>query len=147
MVDNLSPEFRKEAMRAVKSSATSLERTLFSMLIKAEVSGWRKGDPKVVGNPDVVFPKHKLAIFVDGCFWHGCAECRKPMPKSNSRYWKRKIAGNIKRAKFVSRELKSDRWRTIRVWEHELKTIEDRALVIKKVKQHLKGGSKGAYQR
>lgn len=82
-------------------------------------TGWRRGF-SLFGNPDFVFPKHRLAVFIDGCFWHGCtSHCR--MPSSNANYWQRKIARNRKRDRLVCRTLEGRNWRVIRIWEHELR--------------------------
>ena len=82
------------------------------------VTGWRRGS-KLLGKPDFVFPRRKWAVFVDGCFWHGC-----PMhgtkPKTNASFWQRKLAGNRKRDRKVSRLLRSKGWKVLRIWEHEL---------------------------
>jgi DNA mismatch endonuclease (patch repair protein) len=72
------------------------------------------------GKPDFIFPKQRLAVFVDGCFWHGCRwHCR--MPKSRRNYWKPKIARNKKRDREVTRQLRRCGWKVFRVWEHALK--------------------------
>lgn len=66
---------------------------------------------------DIVFTRQKLAIFVDGCFWHGCAEHSKP-PEQNSSYWGPKIARNIERDEETNTRLEAQGWRVVRVWEH-----------------------------
>ena len=74
----------------------------------------------VPGHPDFVFYERKIAIFVDGCFWHGCPQhCR--MPHSREDYWTQKIRGNIARDLRVNRELEIAGWLLIRLWEHEIK--------------------------
>ena len=74
------------------------------------------GDVRV--RPDIIFTRQRLAVFVDGCYWHGCPlHCR--MPKDPSGYWRAKIEGNSRRDKFVSEALTLNGWRVIRVWEHE----------------------------
>lgn len=66
---------------------------------------------------DVVFPKRRLAVFVDGCFWHGCPDhCR--LPRRNGAYWRLKISGNRKRDKATDRLLSARGWKVVRVWEH-----------------------------
>jgi len=72
-----------------------------------------------LGKPDFVFPKSRVAVFVDGCFWHGCRKhCR--MPSSNREYWEEKIGGNIRRDSIVTRKLRAAGWSVIRFWEHDL---------------------------
>lgn len=71
------------------------------------------------GRPDMVFRGKKLAVFVDGCFWHGCPEHYVP-PKTNARFWKKKISENIARDRKVDKKLKDLGWTVFRVWEHEI---------------------------
>ena len=69
--------------------------------------------------PDFVFPKLRLAMFVDGCFWHGCPK-HSNMPANNRAFWMKKLTGNRTRDRLVTRTLRRDGWRVVRVWEHEL---------------------------
>jgi DNA mismatch endonuclease (patch repair protein) len=69
--------------------------------------------------PDFSFPKLKLAVFVDGCFWHGCKMCYR-QPKSRKGFWGAKVLRNLERDRFQSRHLKRIGWRVLRIWEHEL---------------------------
>jgi DNA mismatch endonuclease (patch repair protein) len=107
-------------MASVKSSGNkSTEAVLATMLRKEHLSGWRRNYP-LVGKPDFVFPVLRLAIFVDGCFWHGCPKhCR--MPAANRKYWEQKINRNVKRGREVCKLLRSNGWRVIRFWEHDLR--------------------------
>jgi DNA mismatch endonuclease (patch repair protein) len=89
--------------------------------------GWRRDWP-VFGKPDFVFPKIKLAIFVDGCFWHQCKD-HSNVPANNREFWERKLAGNVKRDRLVVRTLRARGWRVMRVWEHELSWRNERRLV------------------
>jgi len=75
---------------------------------------------KLLGSPDFVFPIKRVAVFVDGCFWHGCPKCYR-RPKSSRKYWDAKAARNKARDKAVSAALRKGGWRVLRVWEHELK--------------------------
>lgn len=83
------------------------------------ITGWRRNQ-KVFGKPDFVFPKLKLAVFVDGCFWHGCPQ-HETKPKNNRAFWRRKFARNKERDRLVTRTLRLRGWRVLRIWEHELK--------------------------
>ncbi|MES0488458.1 MAG: very short patch repair endonuclease [Leptospirales bacterium] len=74
----------------------------------------------VVGNPDFVFSKRKVAVFADGCFWHG-HNCKNIIPKQNAQFWRDKLERNIKRDKLVSKTLRKDGWTVIRIWECEIK--------------------------
>ena len=87
----------------------------------------------LIGRPDFVFDKHRLVVFVDGCYWHGCPECGRP-PHSNLEYWTPKLDGNRRRDKAATSELKAAQWGVLRVWEHEL---EVPANVVKKITELL----------
>ncbi len=82
------------------------------------ISGWRRGIP-LIGKPDFVFRKQRIAVFVDGDFWHG-HPARGRMPKSNVEFWKSKIDANRRRDRLVSRMLKDESWTVIRIWESEI---------------------------
>ena len=133
MTDNLSPEDRKRTMRAVKSNSTGPERRLRSMLAGLGIHGWRMNYVSVPGKPDVAFPDNKLALFVDGCFWHQCPICNRPLPSSNQEYWRRKIHSNVERDQRYNEELMAAGWRVLRVWEHELKKSADLKLIAAKL--------------
>lgn len=134
MTDNLSPTDRVKTMRAVKSQGTGPERRLRAMLAGMGVSGWRLNYEKAPGNPDIAFPEEKIAIFVDGCFWHGCPECNRPLPQKNRDYWKRKIERNIARDQRYNEELSEEGWTILRIWGHELKKRADLSLVTEKIR-------------
>jgi DNA mismatch endonuclease (patch repair protein) len=121
MADNLKPADRRKTMQAVKGKGTSLERRLFSMLAGMHLKGWRKNVGDVTGKPDVVFEKKHLAIFIDGCFWHGCPRCCRKLPQTNREYWIRKINRNLALARSTNRQLRKEGWLVIRIWEHEMR--------------------------
>ncbi len=107
-------------MKAVKSSGNkSTELKLIEYFKKAGINGWRR-NYKLFGSPDFVFPKRRLAIFVDGCFWHG-HDCRNTKPADNADYWRGKIARNRKRDELVSATLQEKGWRVMRIWECQIK--------------------------
>jgi DNA mismatch endonuclease (patch repair protein) len=118
--DNLSPEDRRKAMQAVKGKGTKLERRLWGLLARMRLKKWKKNDETIVGKPDVVFDKKRVALFVDGCFWHGCRRCQRKRPKTNHMYWKRKIERNVELARLHNRRLRKHGWRSVRIWEHEM---------------------------
>lgn len=95
MTDNLSPSDRKKTMAAVKGKGTKLERKLWSMLAGMHLRDWRKNPAGISGNPDVIFPERRVAIFVDGCFWHRCPTCNRPLPQANREYWESKLNRNV----------------------------------------------------
>ena len=120
MSDNLTHEHRLKAMRAVKAKGTRLERRFSSMLAGMNLRGWKKNVDNVLGKPDVVFEALRLAIFLDGCFWHGCPFCHKKLPSTNRDYWEKKISRNKSLARSYTKKLRKNGWIVVRVWEHEL---------------------------
>ncbi len=119
-MDKFSKEKRSQIMAAIHSKNThSTERRLRAGLAVARISGWRMNAKDLVGKPDFVFDDKKVAIFVDGCFWHGC-KCKR-LSKTHRSFWKNKIETNIARDKRISRKLRRQGWRVVRIKEHELK--------------------------
>jgi DNA mismatch endonuclease (patch repair protein) len=110
-------------MRAVRSSGNkSTEIKLIEYFKANKIVGWRR-KYKLFGKPDFVFPKAKLVIFVDGCFWHG-HDCRNTKPAANADYWGQKIARNRQRDVEVTDNLQSKGWRVLRIWECQIKKQE-----------------------
>lgn len=72
------------------------------------------------GKPDFVFPKEKIAVFADGCYWHG-HKCKNITPKENAQFWRDKLERNKKRDRLVNRTLKKEGWTVIRIWECDIK--------------------------
>ena len=120
MTDTFTKEQRSEIMRKVKSKRNkSTELKLIELFKANKFTGWRRTF-KLFGKPDFVFPKQRIVIFVDGCFWHGHS-CRNTKPKNNQEYWHQKIERNKKRDKNVTQVLIEKSWCVIRFWECELK--------------------------
>jgi DNA mismatch endonuclease, patch repair protein len=117
-------------MAAVKSKENkATELKLISIFRANGIIGWRRNQ-KLAGNPDFIFRKEWIAVFVDGCFWHGCPiHCRKP--NSNRSYWNQKIVRNQNRDTVVGKSLRGMGWRVLRVWEHELRFPNSLAKRIK----------------
>jgi DNA mismatch endonuclease (patch repair protein) len=99
------------------------------------IKGWRRNQ-QVFGKPDFIFPKLKLAIFVDGCFWHGCPK-HGTNPKSNRAYWHQKLFRNKSRDHLVTRTLRQAGWRVLRIWEHEL-TRQNEPRLLRRLERTLK---------
>lgn len=129
-MDTFSPEKRSEIMKRVKSSNTSIEISLRKELWRNGLRGWRLYPKDMPGKPDLVFRKKRVAVFIDGCFWHGCPICDRT-PKSGDPYWQNKIARNMARDKINSERLTDLGWTVIRFWEHEV--INDITTCVLKV--------------
>ena len=101
---------------------------------------YRKNDKRLPGTPDIVLPKYKTVIFVNGCFWHGHEDCRYFVwPKDNADFWKMKIESNIMRDIRKNKELLDRGWRVITIWECEIKQDEDATL--NKLTEQIIGGA------
>ena len=94
------------------------ELVLARLLRRYGITGWRRHQ-ELVGKPDFIFRKARLAVFVDGCFWHACPK-HSTVPAGNRAFWKRKLAANHSRDRLVNRTLRKNGWRVIRIWEHDL---------------------------
>jgi DNA mismatch endonuclease (patch repair protein) len=121
--DVMTSEQRSRCMSNIKGKNTKPELRLRKAL-------WAKGlryrlHATMIGRPDVIFPRQRLAIFVDGCFWHGCP-IHGTNPVTNSDFWEIKIKGNIERDRRITTQLTIDGWMVIRVWEHEIKECPDK---------------------
>lgn len=130
MADVFTKQKRSEVMAAIKGKGNkSTEQTIKSLLRKHGLCGWRSQAHGVIGKPDIVFRRQQLAIFADGCFWHGCRKCgSRDRIATNKEFWRQKIQGNIGRDRRVSRELKSRGWRVLRLWEHDIEKNPERCL-------------------
>ena len=105
------------------------ELRLIGIFKTRRITGWRRHWP-MEGKPDFVFPMLRLAVFVDGCFWHGCP-LHATQPKSNSAFWETKLARNQARDRYVTRALRAQGWRVLRVWEHELAKKNEKRLTAR----------------
>jgi len=121
-------EARSRTMRAIRSVGNySTERRLRAALVKAGVRGWRLHCRSVPGTPDFYFPRQQIAVFVDGCFWHGCPDCGH-IPKTRNKYWRKKIARNRLRDIVINRQLRSTGTAVIRFWECDLQNDLNRCV-------------------
>lgn len=119
-IDPLTPRARSELMGKVRSKGNdSTERALARRFRAERISGWRRHSIDLPGRPDFYFPGHRLAVFVHGCFWHGCPTCYRP-PRSNQEFWQGKLSENIARDQRVLYRLKALKVRTMTIWEHEI---------------------------
>ncbi len=123
MSDVFTKEKRSIVMAAIKSRRNErTEMRLARILRKHGVCGWRRHQ-ELPGRPDFIFRSERLALFVDGCFWHGCPTHGHD-PHSNRDYWIPKLKRNRARDRRVSKELREIGWKVVRFWEHELRNEE-----------------------
>ncbi len=119
-MDKLTKEQRRKNMQAVKSKGSKIETALAKELW-ASGYRYRKNNKSIYGKPDLTFAKYKIAIFVDGEFWHGKDwELKKNEHKSNQDFWFTKIERNIERDKEVNKKLLSEGWKVLRFWGKEI---------------------------
>ena len=120
MADTFSRPQRSAIMQAIKSSGNkSTELKLIQYFQEKHITGWRRGY-EVKGHPDFVFLKKRIAIFVDGCFWHG-HDCRNTRPSDNADYWNHKRQRNITHDNEITNLFEQRGWTVLRIWECELK--------------------------
>jgi len=129
MTDVLTPKQRTYNMSQIRGKNTRPEVKLRKLLWSAGIRGYRI-HYNLTGKPDIVFIKKKIAIFIDGCFWHKCPVCFQE-PETRKEFWMKKIQSNIDRDKKVDKQLKNDGWTVIRIWEHEIKKEPENA--VKKI--------------
>jgi DNA mismatch endonuclease (patch repair protein) len=119
MADVFTKKKRSQVMAAIRSRGNKdTELKLASILRASGITGWRRNYP-ILGRPDFVFRRPRLAVFVDGCFWHGCPKHGRK-PGSNRAYWLPKLRRNKHRDQAVTRALSKAGWHVIRLWEHDL---------------------------
>lgn len=134
MADVFTKAKRSEVMSKIRSRGNlATELRLASLLRRESIHGWRRHLP-IFGHPDFVFRTQRVAVFVDGCFWHCCPRCSNT-PKNNAAFWSVKLAANRRRDKRVARRLRRIGWKVVRIWEHEFDTAPEG--VLRRVKAAL----------
>ena len=124
-----------KVMSANKAKNTKPELLLRKALWKKGHKGYRLNWNKVPGRPDIAFPSRKLAIFVNGCYWHRCPECNLPLPKSNTKFWKEKFERNQQRDRMKTAELIRLGWKDPLVfWECDINKNLDH--IVNDIKFH-----------
>lgn len=135
MADVFSKEKRSQVMSSVHSKRNkTTELRLIEIFKQNGIVGWRR-NYKVKGHPDFVFLDKKIAIFVDGCFWHG-HDCRNTRPADNAEFWQKKRERNMAHDKEITKLFESRGWTVIRIWECELNIkkiniLEKRLAILK----------------
>ena len=114
-------ESTSRVMSANKAKNTKPEIVLRQSMWKAGIKGYRLHPKNIVGTPDIAFIKRKIAIFVNGCFWHRCPHCNPSFPKSNIEFWSTKFHKNNERDNAKNESLKNDGWKVLVVWECQIK--------------------------
>lgn len=125
---------RSAQMARIKSRDTKPERLVRSELWRRSLR-YRLRYPVPAGRPDLVFPGHRMVVFIDGCFWHGCPEHYVP-PRSKRGYWEAKLEGNVRRDIQQTQQLEAAGWRVIRAWECEVE--ESPAQVADRIEAQIK---------
>lgn len=130
MSDTFDKTERSEIMRKVKAHGNkSTELRLIALFQKNGITGWRR-NYSVKGHPDFIFLDKRVAVFVDGCFWHG-HDCRNTRPENNKDYWQKKRERNIRHDKEITALFVTRGWTVLRIWECELKKKNETVLVEK----------------
>jgi len=120
MADVFSKRQRSKIMSRVRGGGNlATELRLIAIFREFKLRGWRRRTA-IFGKPDFVFRSARLAVFVDGCFWHGC-EVHRNMPKTNVSFWTDKIARNKRRDAKVRKVLNAEGWSVLRIWQHDLR--------------------------
>lgn len=128
MADSMTPAQRSRCMSRIRSTDTKPELALRKRLF---ADGMRfRTRLKLPGKPDIAFTRARLAVFIDGCFWHGCPQ-HGTSPRSNTDYWSTKLQRNRERDRAIDAELEADGWEVMRYWEHEIK--DDLARVAREI--------------
>ena len=118
-MDNLTKEQRRKNMQNIRSAGTIPENMILKELRRRKIY-FAKNVKTILGKPDIVFRRKKIAVFIDSDFWH-CHPNRFVMPKTNIEYWEHKIKRNIKRDFKVTNTLTAQGWEVIRIWEYDIK--------------------------
>lgn len=120
MADIYTKAKRSEVMSRIRGRGNKATELILAKLFRDHrIIGWRRHYP-ITGKPDFAFPKYRLAVFVDGCFWHSCPK-HATKPKGNKQFWEEKLQANKARDRRVNRELRAKGWRVLRIWEHDMK--------------------------
>ncbi len=123
-----------KVMKANKAKDTKPELRLRKALWSAGVRGYRLNWKKVPGRPDIAFPGRKIAIFVNGCFWHRCPICDLALPKSNVTFWTNKFTRNVERDQLKRERLEALGWQVFTIWECQIKKeLDAQVSMLKKV--------------
>ena len=139
MVDVFTKAKRSQVMSKIRGRGNKeTEIAIKNLLRRHHITGWRRNQP-VFGSPDFLFRMERVAVFIDGCFWHGCPHHCKT-PASNRTFWEEKLAANKTRDRLVNRVLRKEGWRVLRIWGHEL-TRKNETRLVWRIKRSLAASS------
>jgi DNA mismatch endonuclease, patch repair protein len=128
---------RSQIMSSIRGKRNkSTEGRLRFVLVRSGVRGWKLNASSFPGKPDFLFPEGKLAVFVDGCFWHGCARCGH-LPKTRKGFWQAKLAANKRRDRRAAASLRKGGFFVMRIWEHELVTPKSLLRIVRDIQDLL----------
>ena len=141
MADVFTKQKRSEVMARIRSRGNKdTELRMIELLRAHGITGWRRGIAPF-GKPDFVFRRERVAVFVDGCFWHGCPKPKhSPLPKTRAEWWATKLGRNKDRDRLVTRALRKEGWRVIRIWECDLKP-QNRECIATRISRVLVGAN------
>lgn len=127
MPDRVDSKTRSRIMSSIRSKNTKVEMEFVEGLLSEGIDGF-ECHKKMLGNPDIVFEGERLAIFIDGDFWHGYNWISKgKLPPQG--YWQEKITKNMERDRLVTSQLESEGWKVMRFWEHEVKADLSKCII------------------
>ncbi len=134
MTDVLTRKQRSYNMSRIKGKNTEPEMILRLELAGRGIRGYRI-HYRLPGKPDIVFTRKKIAVFIDGCFWHRCSECF-IKPSTRSVFWEKKINGNVERDILNNKKLIDSGWKILRIWEHQIRKNPEK--IVSRIIKHLK---------
>jgi len=134
MPDVFTKAKRSQVMSRIRGHGNKETELALVKLFRANgITGWRRHQP-LFGKPDFTFRRERVIVFVDGCFWHGCPR-HSNMPVNNRRFWEKKLTANKRRDRLVTKTLRQQGWRVLRIWEHDLTT--NKKAVVRKMKRFI----------
>ena len=137
MADVFTAQKRSEVMSRIRGKGNrSTEIKFIEALRRGGLKGWRRNS-SLPGRPDFVFSARRVAIFLDGCFWHACPKHYRP-PTTNVAFWKEKIARNKWRDRKAGAEVRSAGWTVLRIWEHDLRNAKLAARSVERVRRMMR---------
>lgn len=119
LFENVSPEHSRRMGSIRGTGNKTTEKRFRAALVRAGVGGWQVHPGQILGRPDVYFARERVAVFLDGCYWHGCRKCAHPF-KTNGQFWRVKINRNRQRDRQTTDRLQSSAVGVLRLWEHEI---------------------------